>query len=220
MRNSHLAQISFTAYDKELAAKVPNAMAELFIESDLEARVAMTQKATEWLRERMGELRSKVDTAEKNLQEYRDRERIVDAKGLALSGASRQLEELTKSLVEASAKRAEAEAAYNLVQQISAGKTKNTYDTIPAVLRHPLVQKAKENEGDAERRLGEASKRYGPEHPAHDQGAGGTRCRAGEHPAAGRDAWWRAFRASTKWPAATKRRWSARWGRARRISRG
>ena len=165
VRNSHLAQISFTAHDRELAAKVPNTMAELFIESDLEARVAMTQKASEWLRERMGELKNKVDTAERNLQEYRDRERIVDAKGLALSGASKQLEELTRSLVEARAKRAEAEAAYSLVQQVQAGKIKASFDTIPHVLRHPLVQKMKENEGEAERRLGEAAKRYGPEHP-------------------------------------------------------
>src|SRR4051812_46429109 len=55
IRNSQLAQITFTSFDKELAAKVPNTMAELYIESDLEARVAMTSKATEWLRERMGE---------------------------------------------------------------------------------------------------------------------------------------------------------------------
>lgn len=165
LRNSHLAQISFTAHDRELAAKVPNTLAEIFIESDLDARVAMTQKATEWLRERMGELRGKVDAAEKNLQEYRDRERIVDAKGLAMSGATKQLEELTRSLVEARAKRAEAEAAYNLVQQISSGRSRSSYETIPAVLRHPLVQKLKELEGEADRRLGEAGRRYGPEHP-------------------------------------------------------
>jgi capsular exopolysaccharide synthesis family protein len=165
VRNSQLAQISFVSHDPELAAKVPNALAETFIESDLDARVAMTQKATEWLRERMGELRGKVDAAEKALQDYRDRERIVDAKGLALSGASRQLEELTKSLVEARAKRAEAEAGYALVQQINAGRSKASYDTIPAVLRHPLVQRMKEQESEAERRLGEAAKRYGPEHP-------------------------------------------------------
>lgn len=166
IRNSQLAQISFTSYDRELAAKVPNTMADLFIESDLEARVAMTQKATEWLRERMGELRTKVDAAEKNLQDYRDREHIVDAKGVAMSGASRQLEELTKSLVDSRAKRAEAEAAYNLVQQIHAGRSKATYDSIPAVIRNPLVQRMKEMEGEAERRLNEAGKRYGPEHPA------------------------------------------------------
>jgi capsular exopolysaccharide synthesis family protein len=113
----------------------------------------------------MGELRAKVDTSEKALQDYRDRERIVDTKGLALSGAGKQLEELTRSLVESRAKRAEAESAYSQVQQARAGKSQNSYDTIPAVLRHPLVQKLKEQEGDAERKLGDAAKRYGPEHP-------------------------------------------------------
>jgi capsular exopolysaccharide synthesis family protein len=165
VRNSQLAQISFTGTDKDLAAKVPNTLAEIFVENDLDARVAMTQKASEWLRERMGELRAKVDTSEKALQDYRDRERIVDTKGLALSGAGKQLEELTRSLVEARAKRAEAESAYSQVQQARAGKSQNSYDTIPAVLRHPLVQKLKEQEGDAERKLGDAAKRYGPEHP-------------------------------------------------------
>ena len=164
VRNSQLAQITFTSYDKELAASVPNTMSELYIESDLEARVAMTSKATEWLRERMGELRAKVDTAEKTLQDYRDRERIVDSKSVVLSGAGKQLEELTRSLVEARAKRADTEASYQQVQQVRASRTGN-YESIPAVIRHPLVQKMKESESDAERRLSEAAKRYGPEHP-------------------------------------------------------
>ncbi|HET9470738.1 MAG TPA: Wzz/FepE/Etk N-terminal domain-containing protein, partial [Usitatibacter sp.] len=122
VRNSQLVRISFSAWDRQLAAKVPNALAETYIENDLEARVAMTQKASEWLRERMGELRAKVEASEKALQEYRDREHIVDAKGLAMSGASRQLEELTRSLVEAHQRRAEAESAYSMVQQIKAGR--------------------------------------------------------------------------------------------------
>jgi capsular exopolysaccharide synthesis family protein len=163
VRNSQLAQISFTAHDRELAAKVPNTLAEIFIESDLEARMAMTQKATSWMRERMGDLRSKLEASERNLQQYRERERIVDAKGAQFSGAGRQLDEVTKSLVEARQKRAEAESAYQQVQQARAGKT--TLDTLPAVLRHPLVQKLREQESDAERRLSDASKRYGPEHP-------------------------------------------------------
>jgi capsular exopolysaccharide synthesis family protein len=165
VRNSQLVQISFTSYDPQLAAKVPNALADTYIESDLEARMAMTQKASEWLRDRLGELRAKVDASERALQDFRDREHIVDVKGLAMSGASRQLEELTKSLVEARQRRAEAEAAYSLVQQIRAGKAQVSYDSIPAVLKNPLVQRMKEQEGDAEKRLSDAAKRYGPEHP-------------------------------------------------------
>jgi len=165
IRNSALVQIAFVSPDKELAAKVPNTLAEVFIDTDLESRVAMTQKASEWLRERMGELRTKLDSAEKALQDYRDRERIVDTKGLVLSGAGRQLEELTKSLVESRQKRAEAETTYSMVQQIKGGRAQANYDSIPGILRHPLVQNLKQAEGEAERRLGDAAKRYGPEHP-------------------------------------------------------
>jgi capsular exopolysaccharide synthesis family protein len=165
VRNSQLAQITFSSYDKELAAQVPNTLADIYIESDLEARMAMTQKASEWLRERMGELRSKVDASERALQDFRDREHIVDAKGVAMSGASTQLEQFTKSLVEARQRMAEAESAYTLVQQIKAGRTSVSYDAVPAVIKNPLVQRMKEQEGDAEKRLSDAAKRYGPEHP-------------------------------------------------------
>jgi succinoglycan biosynthesis transport protein ExoP len=165
VRNSQLAQVSFSTYDRELAAKVANSVADTFIESDLEARMAMSQKASEWLRERMAELKTKVDSSEKALQDYRDRERIVDTKGLVLSGAGRQLEELTRSLVEARQKRAEAESAYALVQQIKAGRAQANYDSVPVVLRNPLVQSMKSQEAEAERRLSDAAKRYGPEHP-------------------------------------------------------
>jgi len=165
VRNSQLAQISFIAHDKELAAKVPNALADMYIESDLEARMAMTQKATGWMRERMGELRAKVDQAEKALQDYRDRERIVDTKGLAMSGAGKQLEELTRGLVEARQKRAEAESAYNQVQSIKAGRAQANYESIPAVLKNPTMIKLKEQESEAEKKFTEAGKRYGAEHP-------------------------------------------------------
>ena len=165
VRNSQLVQISFVGPDRELAAKIPNALAETYIENDLDARMAMTQKAAEWLRERLGDLRAKVDKSERALQEYRDRERIVDTKGLALSGATKQLEELTRSLVEARQRRAEAETAYAIVQQVKSGRSQTNYESIPAVLRHPLVQRMKEQEADADKRLSDAAKRYGPEHP-------------------------------------------------------
>ena len=151
VRNSQLVQVSFTAYDRELSAKVPNMLAELYIESDLEARVAMTQKASAWLTERMGDLRKKLEGSEKSLQDYREKERIVDAKGLVLSGASKALEEATTNLVSVRAKRAEAEALYNQVLAVKQGKAPGGYESIPAVLRHPTVQRLKESEGDAER---------------------------------------------------------------------
>jgi polysaccharide biosynthesis transport protein len=165
VRNSQLVHISFTAYDKDLAAKVPNVLADVYIENDLEAKVKMTQRASAWLTSQMGELRTKLEGSEKSLQEYRERERIVDAKGVALSGAARALEEASTGLVSARARRAEAESLYNQVVAVRQGKSAGGLESIPAVLRHPTVQKMKELEAEAERKLADASKRYGPEHP-------------------------------------------------------
>jgi uncharacterized protein involved in exopolysaccharide biosynthesis len=67
------------------------------------------------------------------------------------------------SLVDARRRRAEAENAY---QQVQAAMTaKASLESIPAVLRDPLVQKLREVQGDAERKLAEAKKRYGTENP-------------------------------------------------------
>jgi len=165
VRNSQLVQVSFSAYDKELSAKVPNTLAEVFIESDLDARVAMTQKAGSWLTERMSDLRVKLDASEKSLQDYRERERIVDVKGVAMSGASKALEQATTDLVSVRTKRAEAESLFNQVKAARQGRAAGGYESIPAVLRHPTVQRLKELEAESERKLADASKRYGPEHP-------------------------------------------------------
>ena len=51
------------AADPELAAAVPNALAELYIESDLEARMAMNRKASASLTGQTAERKKKVAEA-------------------------------------------------------------------------------------------------------------------------------------------------------------
>ena len=164
VRNSQLIRISFESPDRVLAASAANGLADLYIENDLEARVQMTQKVASWLTGRLKSLRETLEASERTLQEFRDREQIVDAKGVAL-GASRQLEEMSSSIVAARQKVAELENSYNQVQAVLKGKSRVTLDSIPAVLRNPTVIKVKELENEAGRRLVELGKRYGAEHP-------------------------------------------------------
>ena len=164
VRLSQLVRVSFESSNPALAAKVANAVAEIFVESDLEARYQMTQKASDWLSERIGGLRQKLEASEKALQQYRDKERIVDAKGTAQSGASRQLEDLTKAQVEARQRRNEAENRYNQIRNIR-GDSAPAYDSVPAVMGNQLVSRMREAEADAEKKYSELSNRYGREHP-------------------------------------------------------
>jgi len=163
VRNSQLLEISFESNDPKIAALIPNALADVFITADMEARVKARERAMAFLAEQSKELRKKVVASEKALQDFRDREKILDVKGVSLSGASRQLEELTTSLVQARRQRADAEAALN--QVAAAQSAGGSVESLPAVLRHPLIQRAKEREAEAVRTVENASRRYGSEHP-------------------------------------------------------
>ncbi len=165
VRNSQLVRITFEAPDSELAAKVPNALADLYIEADLEARMTMTQKATSWLTGQAGELKKKLTESEQALQQFREREKIIDTKGLAQSGASRQLEDFQRALNEARSKRADAEIIYNQVTAVVQGKSQEPLEALPAMQKNPMILQSKSQEADAEKRWNEASKRYGAEHP-------------------------------------------------------
>ena len=115
----------------------------------MDARLAMTQKAGAWLTERLTGLRKKLEESEKALQQFRERERIIDAKGVAQSGASKQLEQLAGGLVSARQKKAEAEAAYLQVQ--SAQKSSIDIESIPAIQKSPIYLQLKSVESGAER---------------------------------------------------------------------
>jgi len=164
VRLSQLVRVSFESDDPDLAAKIANTVAETFIEADLEARYEMTQKASDWLSESMRGLRQKVEASERALQRYRDAERIVDAKGLAQSGYTRQLEQFTGAIVEARQRRTEAESRYNQIRGIR-GAPASAYESVPAVMSNQLVSRMRETEGDADKRVSELSNRYGREHP-------------------------------------------------------
>ena len=164
VRNSQLLEISFESNDPKMAALIPNALAELYITADMEARVKARERAMAFLAEQSDALREKVVASEKALQDFRDREQILNVKGVSLAGASRQLDELTTSLVQARRQRVDAEAALNQVRAAQKGGG-GSIETLPAVLRHPLIQRAKELEAESERAVANASKRYGSEHP-------------------------------------------------------
>ena len=156
LRNTQLVQIAFNSTDPVLAADIINTLAQTYIESDLESRLEMTRSAATWLNSRMSGLREQLDKSEQELQDYREKENLIEVEGVRTLPAQ-ELNEITTKLVEARRRRTEAE---NIVAQ-----ARHDTSTVPAVLEHTLVQRLKEQEALADQRLSEISKRYGPLHP-------------------------------------------------------
>jgi succinoglycan biosynthesis transport protein ExoP len=159
VRLSQLVKVHFEAANPNTAAELANAIADTFIESDMDARDEMNLRASEWLGGRLAGLKKNLEESERALQNYREQARLIETRGLAQSGASRQIEDLTARLIAARQRRFAAEHAYQQVS--SAGDP----DILPVVMRNPLVQRYKEAENEAEKRVQELSNRYGPEHP-------------------------------------------------------
>lgn len=161
---SQIVKVSFDSTDKELAAQVANAVVEAYIENDLEARSQMTQKASMWLMKRLGGLRKNLEASEQALQRYREKENIIDNKGVVLSGTGKQFEEVSSYLAAARMRLAEAQSAYNQVKDHK-GQSLKTLESIPAVLKDPTVHQMKQANSDAMRVLTEYKSRYAPAHP-------------------------------------------------------
>ncbi|MGH8526144.1 MAG: GumC family protein, partial [Gammaproteobacteria bacterium] len=161
VRLSQLVKVSFEAHDRALAAAAANATVEAYIQADLDARYKMSENAGQLINQPLADLKEALDASERALQAYRDREGMLDNKSTVLSGTGTQLDELTQELVGARVRRSEVEEAHN---QVKAGKATN-YESVPAVVKSLSVQRAKEVEAEAEKRVAEVSQEYGPEHP-------------------------------------------------------
>lgn len=161
---SQIVKVSFDSTDKELAAQVANAVVEAYIDNDLESRSQMTQKANVWLTKRMEGLRGKLEESEQALQRYREKENIIDNKGVVLSGTGKQFEEVSSNLAAARMRLAEAQSAYNQVKDHK-GQSLEMLESIPAVLKDSTVHQMKQAHSDAMRKLTEYKSRYAPAHP-------------------------------------------------------
>jgi polysaccharide biosynthesis transport protein len=160
IRLTQLVKVGFDAANPELAARIANTIADVYIDADIEIRARLRQRATDWLAERLSDLKGNLEGSERNLQQYREREGLPDTKGLAQSGVVRQLEVLSAALNEATERRVEAEANYRQVKD-----AKDRLTSLPIVLRNTAVERLKDLEGQAEKKVAELSERYGPEHP-------------------------------------------------------
>jgi succinoglycan biosynthesis transport protein ExoP len=165
VRNTQLVNISFQSTDAMLAPKVVNALGNAYIESHLEARLELTQKASGWLTERLSGMREKLEVGERKLREFQETENLVDVSGVQTLTA-KELDEITRRLVDARNAASVAKSQYDAVRGSGSGYGKH-WEALPGVLRDQLAQQLKGEEALAENVFNEVKRRYGPKHPKY-----------------------------------------------------
>ncbi|UTV30456.1 GumC family protein [Photobacterium atrarenae] len=162
IRNTQLVKISFESEDPILAAHIANEVGNSYIQSNLEARLSITSQTSDWLRERLDELKQQLVESEARLSNFMQQEGLIDFSGI--NGlASVELTELTNQLSAARDRRIAAESlSYLLNKNKSADAA--SLSTVSEISNHPQLRDIRLAEIDAEKRVSELSKRYGPKH--------------------------------------------------------
>ncbi len=163
VQKSQLVEVSFVANDRKLAAQIANTLAQIYIESDMESRLQMTNSASSWLTERLVTLKSNLEQSEQELQAYREKEKLIEAGGVSVL-TTKQLQDLNEKLVLAEQRRATAEASLKQIKKLG-GKSTDKLSAIPAVLDDALVGSLKQSKAEALRKVSALAKIYGPMHP-------------------------------------------------------
>lgn len=163
IRKTQLVQITFTTYSPKLAAEVANAIADEFINSQLEAKLGITQQAATWLGGRLGELRQQLDASEAKLQAYREQEGLIDVEGVSALGA-KELERLSDELTEARSRKAQVDGFIRVIRQYGIDNMEQL-ESLPEITAHSGVQSIRNLQVAAEKKVSELSKIYGPKHP-------------------------------------------------------
>lgn len=162
VENARVIVISFSSEDPRLAAAIPNAIADAYLENQREARQQSNADATEWLEPEIADLRERVREAEERVARYRaESDLLIGQNNTVL--ATQQLSEISSELSRARAARAAAEADAQAARRaLSSG---GSLDTLPDVLESGLVERLRERQVDLQAQIADLSTTLLGNHP-------------------------------------------------------
>jgi succinoglycan biosynthesis transport protein ExoP len=159
--NSRVIAVRFSSENPGKAADIANTLADEYIQSRLESKFEITQRANSWLTKRIDGLRDKLAEDEAKIESMRQQYGLLEGNGYTL--ATQQLVELNTQLI--MARTAHAEANARLQQTLRLVDTAGGVGSASEVLDSPLIQRLREQESEVERRVAELSSELGELHP-------------------------------------------------------
>ena len=163
IRKTQLVNISYESADPDLAALVANTVGEVYIENHLTAKMGVTQKASGWLNTRLSELRIRLADSENILQDYREKENLIDLEGV-VGLITKELEQTSEQLVESRLERNQYQSIMRVITEYGRNNLARL-ETIPEITSHRVIQDVKKELVSAERKISELNDIYGIKHP-------------------------------------------------------
>jgi polysaccharide biosynthesis transport protein len=161
-RRSYAISVSFTSTDPATAAQVANAMAELYIDHQLQSKVLATSGALDWLTRRLNELRKQVVEAEQAAESYREENQLLGSdRGLAFN--DQELAAIAHELIVSGAERLASEVKLGQIRQLRSNS--KSLDSVPEIMMSPVIATLRQEEIALLREEAQLRQEYGPRHP-------------------------------------------------------
>src|SRR5665213_3072600 len=167
---SYIEQIEYTSLSKDKAAAIANAFADAYIEDQLQAKYEATRRASEWLQQRIDELRKQASDAYKEVQDYKSANGIIIGVDGKLASEI-ELDQLGTALAKARADTTQARAKFDRISRVLEQRNDNGNLDIPDpvvtdALSNPVITKLRQQYLDDQNKESEWSSRYGADHTA------------------------------------------------------
>lgn len=155
--NSRLVEVSFSAENPQLAARVVNAHLQNFIEQNFKSKYDATTQASGWLSSELEELRLQVEKSEDARIAYQRENQIwqIDEKQ---DITTQKLADLSKAVTDAQTELAEKEANYRMAQG-------GDVDALAAMQNNAVIQDLLKRKSDLDESYAESVNQYGPNFP-------------------------------------------------------
>jgi len=160
---SHVLSVKAESRNPQTASAIANALAERYLDYQRRDKIDSMDRVDKFLMGRVAELREAVRKSDQAVEDYR---RSHDLYKSSSSGGvtSQQLTELNTQLLAAQTAKAEADSRLKEGQEMRKGGLNS--ESVPDVLRSPLITVLKQQQSDAERKAAELQATLGPRHPS------------------------------------------------------
>ncbi|HEX8709496.1 MAG TPA: polysaccharide biosynthesis tyrosine autokinase [Pyrinomonadaceae bacterium] len=159
VEKTNLVNIRFRHSNPEIATKVADTLARVFIYNDLKRETSGSQSASAMLANQIAELQLKIRQDEERLVNYKNANGlpISTAKGVDITNV--RVDTYSSQLLEAEDNRKKAQAAFNVAQ------TSSDPWSIPEVQEDKSVQRLRDKIGDLQEKHSALLVKYTPEWP-------------------------------------------------------
>jgi capsular exopolysaccharide synthesis family protein len=164
---SHVLSVKAEAQNPTTAAALANALAERYLDYQRRDKIELMDRVDKFLLGRITELREQVAKSDQAVQDYRRSHDLYKSAGNGVNGVgvtAQQLSELNTQLLAAQTAKADADSRLAEAQEVSKGGFSN--ESVPEVLKSPLIAALKQQQADTERKAAQLSASYGAHHPS------------------------------------------------------